>query len=162
MERMELIKRYLAEKHTTTMIHEQYLSTQREYAPGTSLYMREIHFIVAVDPEKPVSISYLAEQLDVTLGATSQMASRLEKKGYITRFTDPENRRRTLVQLTEDGQRLYRQHQEYDSKRLLLLSEMFASFTDSELQRMIEAEQIFQHGLRDVSCRCEESNRQVK
>lgn len=148
MERMELIKRYLDEKHTTTLAHEQYLSTQREYAPGTSLYMREVHFIVAADPEKPVSISYLAKQLDVTLGATSQMASRLEKKGYITRFTDPENRRRTLVKLTEDGQRLYRQHREYDSKRLAMLSEMFASFSNDELRRLIEAEQIFQRGLR--------------
>lgn len=162
MERMELIKRYLEEKHTTTLVHEQYLSTQREYAPGTSLYMREVHFIVAADPEKPVSISYLAKQLNVTLGAASQMASRLEKKGYITRFTDPENRRRTLVELTEDGRRLYRQHCEYDSKRLALLSEMYASFSNDELQRLIEAEKIFQRGLRDGRCNDAESAKQVK
>ena len=56
----------------------------------------------------------LAQKLEVTLGAVSQMAARLEKKGCVTRTPDPKNRRRTLVSLTEEGQRLYREHLDYD------------------------------------------------
>ena len=34
MKRMELMQRYLEQKHRTTLVHEQYLNTQREYAPA--------------------------------------------------------------------------------------------------------------------------------
>ena len=80
MKRMELMQRYLEQKHRTTLVHEQYLNTQREYAPGTALYMREIHFLVALGPDGPASVSSLAQKLEVTLGAVSQMAARLEKR----------------------------------------------------------------------------------
>ncbi len=89
MDRITLFKQYLDEKHNTTIVHEHYLNTLREYAPGTDLYMREMHFIISADPENPVSISDLASSLDVTLGAASQMATKLEKKGLVSRFPDP-------------------------------------------------------------------------
>ncbi len=148
MKRIELMQRYLNEKHRTTLVHEQYLNTQREYAPGTSLYMREIHFLVALGPDNPASISSLAQRLEVTPGAVSQLAARLENKGYITRTPDPKNRRRTLVSLTEKGRRLYLEHLDYDQASLSRLSAFFEDFSDTEIQRMIDAEIIFQQALR--------------
>ncbi len=79
MNRIVLFKQLLDEKRNSTMIHEHYLNTIREYAPGTNLYMREMHFLMAADPEQPVSITDLAQKLGVTLGAASQMATKLEK-----------------------------------------------------------------------------------
>ena len=125
MKRMELMQRYLEQKHRTTLVHEQYLNTQREYAPDTALYM-----------------------LEVTLGTVSQMAARLEKKGCVTRTPDPKNRRRTLVSLTEEGQRLYREHLDYDQANLARLAAYFSDFSDAELQRLIDAEIVFQQALR--------------
>lgn len=148
MKRMELMQRYLEQKHRTTLVHEQYLNTQREYAPGTALYMREIHFLVALGPDGPASVSSLAQKLEVTLGAVSQMAARLEKKGCVTRTPDPKNRRRTLVSLTEEGQRLYREHLDYDQANLARLAAFFSDFSDAELQRLIDAEIVFQQALR--------------
>lgn len=148
MKRMELMQRYLEQKHRTTLVHEQYLNTQREYAPVTALYMREIHFLVALGPDGPASVSSLAQKLEVTLGAVSQMAARLEKKGCVTRTPDPKNRRRTLVSLTEEGQRLYREHLDYDQANLARLAAYFSDFSDAELQRLIDAEIVFQQALR--------------
>lgn len=148
MERIELIEKYIKEKRNTTIVHEHFLNTLREYAPGTDLYMREIHFLVAAETDRPVSISFLAQKMEVTLGATSQMATKLEKKGLITRFPDPEDRRRTMVALTENGVHLRQQHLEYDQTQMTKISKLFSSFSDDEMNRLIEAEHIFQKILR--------------
>lgn len=154
MDRIELFGKYLSEKRNSTIVHEHYLNTVREYAPGTDLYMREMHFLTAADPGTPVSISHLAQKLGVTLGAASQMATKLEKKGLLCRYPDPEDRRRTMVRLTEEGIRLYREHLEYDYGKFRVFSEMFSDFTDEEVLRLIEAERIFQ---RAISVRDEEN-----
>ena len=147
MNRIALFEQLLDEKHHTTMMHEHYLNTIREYAPGTNLYMREMHFLMAADPGQPVSITDLARKLEVTLGAASQMAKKLEKKGLVVRCPDPEDRRRTMVSMTEEGICLYREHLEYDRKSLEAMSDLFRSFSDEEVKRLIEAERLFQKGL---------------
>lgn len=147
MNRIVLFKQLLDEKRNSTMIHEHYLNTIREYAPGTNLYMREMHFLMAADPEQPVSITDLAQKLGVTLGAASQMATKLEKKGLIVRSPDPEDRRRTMVSMTDEGNHLYREHLEYDRKSLEAMSDLFGGFSDDEVKRLIEAERLFQKGL---------------
>lgn len=48
-------------------------------------------------------MSELAKALDVTNGAVSQTAARLEQKGYLVRCAVPGNRRQTLAVLTEKG-----------------------------------------------------------
>ncbi|MDO5406261.1 MAG: MarR family transcriptional regulator [Eubacteriales bacterium] len=151
MNRLTLMEQYLAEKHNTAILHEHYLNTVREYAPGTNLYMREVHFLVAADPEQPISISELAERLEVTLGAVSQMATKLEKKGLVLRSPDPNDRRRTMVSLTEAGIRLYQEHMEYDKKSVNALSEIFQEFSEEEIKRLIRAEELFRQALRTAN-----------
>lgn len=148
MDRMALFQQFVDEKRTTTIVHEHYLNTLREYAPGTNLYMREIHFLMAADPRKPVSVTSLAKTLDVTLGAASQMATKLEKKGLIVRSPDPDDRRRTMVSLTEEGRLLHQAHIEYDRKRMSMMNDLFRGFSDEDLRRLIEAEVLFRYALR--------------
>lgn len=147
MDRILLFQKLLDEKRSTVMAYEHYLNTPREYAPGTNLYMREMHFLMAADPKQAVSTTDMAKKLDVTLGAASQMASKLEKKGFIMRYPDPEDRRRTMVSLTKKGVELYWGHVEYDRKRLEALSHLLREFSDEEIKRFIEAEGIFRYGL---------------
>lgn len=147
MDRILLLKTFLDEKHSTTMVHEHYLNTLREYAPGTDLYMREMHFVMAANPKQPVSITELAKKLEVTLGAASQMATKLEKKGLILRSPDPEDRRRTIVRLTEKGVLLYQRHTEYDKKSLELMNDIFCEFSDEDMERLIYAERLFRKAL---------------
>lgn len=147
MDRISLLKVFLDEKHMTTIVHEHYLNTLREYAPGTDLYMREMHFLMAADPDEAVSITELANKLEVTLGAASQMATKLEKKGLILRFPDPKDRRRTIVRLTDKGIQLYQRHTEYDKRSLELMSDIFYEFSDEDMERLIHAEQLFRKAL---------------
>lgn len=51
----------------------------------------------------PLSPSELAKNLNVTRSAVSYLTDRLVDMGYITRETDPDDRRRTVLRISEAG-----------------------------------------------------------
>jgi DNA-binding MarR family transcriptional regulator len=52
----------------------------------------------------PLSAGELADELLVTTGAITALIDRLERAGYIRRVTDPNDRRRVLVELQPEAQ----------------------------------------------------------
>lgn len=142
MDRILIVEQLMHQKHRTTTAHEQYLSTLREYLPGSKLYMREVHFVSAASPDSLVSIADIAQKLEVTPGAVSQLASRLEKKGYITRQQNDSDRRQTLVALTEIGKALYEHHAAFDFARIKEFSNMLEQFSEEDLLKFQTYEEI--------------------
>jgi DNA-binding MarR family transcriptional regulator len=61
--------------------------------------------IRAVAAEQP-TINRLAQLLDVTKQAASQLADEVQAAGYVERFDDPTDRRRRRLRLTERGQQV--------------------------------------------------------
>ncbi|MFC7487376.1 MarR family winged helix-turn-helix transcriptional regulator [Knoellia sp. CPCC 206453] len=55
--------------------------------------------------DQPRSASELARRVGLTPAATTSMIDRLERKGFVRRTSDPADRRRVLVEMTEQGQR---------------------------------------------------------
>tara|TARA_R100000306_G_scaffold54193_2_gene51284 strand:- start:79303 stop:79605 length:303 start_codon:yes stop_codon:yes gene_type:complete len=55
------------------------------------------------EPEKGVLVSHIAHILEIDISAISGMLRRMEKASLIRREIPPENRRQTLVYLTEEG-----------------------------------------------------------
>src|SRR4051794_7437521 len=51
----------------------------------------------------PLSAGELADELLVTTGAITALIDRLERAGYIRRVTDPNDRRRVLVELQPEA-----------------------------------------------------------
>ena len=78
MERWKRIQALMEAKRRGMEAHERYLNQARSYAPGEELYMREMHFVMAVGPSQSPTMSEIAKRLDVTHGAVSQIAARLE------------------------------------------------------------------------------------
>lgn len=134
MERWQRIRTLLEAKRRGMEAHERYLNQMRSYAPGEELYMREMHFLMAVGPGQSPTMSEMAKRLEVTHGAVSQIAARLEKKGLIRREKDPSDRRQTVVVLTESGQALYERHLEYDKKQYQVIGRQLAEFSDEQLE----------------------------
>lgn len=60
-------------------------------------------------PRADMTVSQLAERLHMSLPATSRLVGSLEKQDLVCRRTDPDDRRRTLVALTEAGDAARRQ-----------------------------------------------------
>lgn len=62
----------------------------------------------------PMALIEVREYLSVSKAAVSQMINSLEKRGYLTREVDVNNRRNIIVVLTEVGQEVYqKKNQEF-------------------------------------------------
>lgn len=140
--RLELIDTLMHEKRRTSLAHTQYLSCNREYTEGEHLFMREVHFVVAVGPGSGKTMTQLAEALDVTRSAVSQLASRMEKKGYVMRLQSAEDKRQIITVLTEKGEALYAEHTAYDTANYQKISDLFSSFSDEDLSKFVEYEKL--------------------
>lgn len=103
--------------------------------------MREAHFLIAIGPGEGKTMSEIAQKLDVTQGAISQTAARLEKKGYIRRQKCPSNRRLTIARLTEKGEAFYAEHRKYDKNMFARLDSLcFSRYSDEELRMLVDYE----------------------
>lgn len=52
---------------------------------------------------QPMRMSEIAESLVLSRGGTTKVIDRLEELGHVTRRQDPDDRRATLVEITESG-----------------------------------------------------------
>ena len=142
MNRIDLVEQLMEASGQTALAQLSFAEKPRRYTLGEdTLYMREVHFIVAVGPGSSPTMSEMARRLDVTQGAVSQTAARLEKKGYVTRAKAAEDKRLTTVSLTPKGEALCQEHIAYDQERYRMVSEFYQEFTDQELERFIAYEE---------------------
>lgn len=69
-----------------------------------------------VKKESGASISQLADLMNVTSSAVSQIVSKLEKSKYLLRIINPNNRREIIVQLDERGHDYYLKEEEINKE----------------------------------------------
>lgn len=144
--RLGLIYELMHQKAATARAYVQYIDSDREYVAGDKLYMREAHFLIAIGPGEGKTMSEIAQELDVTQGAVSQTAARLEKKGYIQRQKCPSNRRLTIAKLTEKGEAFYAEHRKYDKQMFARLDGLcFSQYSDEALRMLIDYEKAIWH-----------------
>lgn len=142
MERIELVKKLLESCIVSAMTEINFWERSSGQMPEKyDLYVREAHFLVAVGPEGHPTMSEMALRLGVTQGAVSQLAARLEGKGYISRDKDTRDRRQTTVSLTEKGKTLCAEHIAYDEEQFQKVSEQMGEFSDEDLKNFIAYEE---------------------
>lgn len=140
--RLRLIHALLDGISKSSAAFEQYQATRRVYSKEDNLYMREAHFVMAVGLGEGKTMSEIAEALNVSRGAASQTAGRLEKKGYILRRRSQSNYRQIVAVLTEKGRRLYEEHLAYDSEHYAQMDvDFFSRYTDEQLRLLREYEE---------------------
>lgn len=142
MDRLELVQKILRVHNVTSVATVNFFEKPHRYAEDDSLYMREVHFVVEIGSMGSPTMSELANRLNVTQGAVTQMATRLEKKGYVVRQKDTEDKRVTTISLTEKGKVLCEQHIDFDKREHANVSEMLGEFSDEELEKLIHYEQV--------------------
>ena len=142
MNRLELVQKILREHNTTSAVTANYFERPHKYVEDDSLYMREVHFVVEIGSMSNPTMSELANRLNVTQGAVTQMATRLEKKGYVIRTKDTQDKRVTTISLTEKGKVLCQNHIAFDQQTYNEVSELLKEFSDEELKKLIRYEQL--------------------
>ncbi len=106
------------------------------------------------DSDQNIYMFDLQDELRISRGAISQIASNLEKKGYLVRETDKNNRRKQIVTLTSEGREALQQAEaqfdevltafltrlgEHDSQEMVRLFNRFADIADEMNQKEIDS-----------------------
>ena len=95
---------------------------------------REMILVILAKHESGVRQKTLAEEMKVNPSSMSEFIDRLESTGYITRTVDPEDKRATLISLTEKGKA---RAAELEDERVEHLSKIFCNLTNEEKHELI-------------------------
>ncbi len=110
------------------------------FNPGLDVNMGEIAILNGIanndsgcDTNK--CVDEVRNSLYMTKPAISQIYSSLEKKGYMTREIDMNDRRKILVKLTPDGHEILKKTKEYTEQ---VLNEIISRLGEDDTRQMIE------------------------
>jgi DNA-binding MarR family transcriptional regulator len=78
---------------------------------GERLYRSEIHVLEAVGRGEGRTVTGLGDSLGITKGAVSQVVSKLEAKGYLTKERNPGYSKEKLLCLSEKGRSAFEAHE---------------------------------------------------
>ncbi len=99
-------------------------------------------FFVLNSEEGPINQTHLAEKLNISASTLTRMVQSLERKGYLTRRTDEQDQRQTLITLTPEGRAV---HDRCREEFIRVDERIFGTFTEEE-----------QESLRDMLIRIQE------
>lgn len=117
MKNISLTKDLITATRNATLAYYNYMYTDQEYVKGQKLYLREMHFLLNVGANKELTMSELAENMNITQGAATQIANRLLKKNLICKNKQGSDKRYCVISLTPEGQQAYKEYLEYDKLR---------------------------------------------
>ncbi len=112
----------------------KYDKKARNFGTDHKLYFSEIHLIEFIGKHPNCHVSGIAEGINVTKGAISQMVKKLERKGFLFKTIDADNKSRTLVFLTKKGQKAFEEHQKYHEYLANLVNEALDGFSLKEIK----------------------------
>ena len=107
MKNYELLKTVMTETRNATLAYHNYMYTDREYVKGQKLYLREMHLLIFVGISGELTMSEIAEKMNITQGAATQIAGRLIKKKLIAKKKHPSDKRYSVIFLTDSGRHAY-------------------------------------------------------
>lgn len=80
---------------------------------GVRLSMNEVHIIEAIEKSKEPTMSNVARKLMITVGTLTTAINRLVEKKYVIRYGEPEDRRKVLLRLTNEAEKVLHIHKEF-------------------------------------------------
>lgn len=104
-------------------------------AATTGVYRGQHHILMEISRNQICSQKELADIMDMSPAAVAVGLKKLEKGGYVRRFTDPKDNRFRQIQLTESGEQVARQSVELFSS---IDGSMFDGCTQQEVQVLLD------------------------
>ena len=95
-----------------------------------ALSLVHLNVLAALEAEGSLSMSHLAESLDVSVASATGIVDRMERRGLVERRHDTEDRRVVLVQLTPAGSDVFR---DLAARRREHLARLLRELSDDDL-----------------------------
>jgi DNA-binding MarR family transcriptional regulator len=102
-------------------IHRTMDETLAEFGLDTAEH-KALSALAQAGPPYRSTPGKLAKRMDLSSGAMTNRLDRLEQAGLIRRLPDPDDRRGVVVELTEEGRRLYQQAVGVQAKKEALVT----------------------------------------
>lgn len=142
MKREEILEQLWAEQDRAYDLMEEYDSLPHHYGEDV-LYQAEAYVVHEIGKNPNTTTTELASVLNKTTSACSQLIKKLVTKGLVEQIRNEDNKRVYNLKLTSDGERVYKDHIEFNKMCQKITFDMLNEFSDEELmihtkiQRMI-------------------------
>jgi DNA-binding MarR family transcriptional regulator len=103
---------------------------------GVKLSMSEVHVLDAVSLLKEPSMSNIAKKLGITVGSATTAINTLFQKGYVSRKSLADDRRKVLITLEKPAEEVLHVHQKYHEK---MVDSIFADLGVGEDEVLISS-----------------------
>lgn len=117
-------------------------SSQRALRVGIS--MAQLHILFTLQRNGDMTMSRLAEDLDVSLSSATGLIDRIEERGFVERTRVPEDRRMVVIRVTPAGHRMLG---EVDALSDDLLRAVLERLDERRLPGVAEAVQVLRASL---------------
>lgn len=108
------------------------------FGTGIELTKPEIHLVKVIKENPEIHVTGIADILDVTKGAISQMLVKLNNKGMIKKEINPANKSKIIINLTDKGKKAYEAHEKFHENFDSVFYELFDGYTETEIEFLIE------------------------
>jgi DNA-binding MarR family transcriptional regulator len=99
-----------------------------------SLSLVHLHVLTVLESEGPLSMSKLADALDVSVASMTGIVDRMEERGLVERLREAHDRRIVLVHATEAGDSVFR---DLANERRGHIAPLLDRMTDVELESFL-------------------------
>lgn len=104
-----------------------------------SLSRTEMHVLEIVEETPHVTLTSIAEELGITKATSSVTISRLVKKNYLKKTRLEEDRRKSVLSLTEQGRFCYLKHKQFHDEMVRSVLREFKIHQYPEIVKSLQA-----------------------
>ena len=99
-----------------------------------ALSLIHLNVLIELEADGPMSMGALAEILEVSVASTTGIADRMQKRGFVERRHDDEDRRVVLVHMTQAGRDVFTSIEEWRREGL---AKLLQGLTEDELNGLL-------------------------
>jgi DNA-binding MarR family transcriptional regulator len=111
----------------------EFIGAFRHWHSG-SLSLIHLNVLTLLEADGPLSMSHLAEGLDVSLASTTGIVDRMEQRGLVERRRDSDDRRVVIVHIAAGGTKVF---DDIDQRRRQALAKLLTRLNERELRGLL-------------------------
>lgn len=113
----------------------KFLTTSKSYGTDFKLSAFEAHILKDIESIPKISASDLSKKWNISPSFVSQNISKLEKKGFISRELNEQNKRYYILNITEKGKLFNKAHEKYDVESIILTNKkLLEKYSNEEIK----------------------------
>lgn len=109
-----------------------------EVIEGHQVHTAEINFLKEVYDSHEIRAVELADRTKVTRSAVTQMSNKLEDRGYIQRYSKPDNKKEKYIKLSEFGENVLKMYDKKHKDANERMCDYINSLDDNQRETIME------------------------